>query len=256
MFMKNRSYELREKFVQRALEETGYQARANGTSYYGERIGITGNGLPWDGAFIDVVAREVGLNLTAHVYTGTALAEFNRTARLYRKPKRGDIVFFNFSPDPTSAFNGPHVGIVVDAAAWDTKRIIQTVEAQVHSGLPKGSQLNDGVYRRIRHSTDVLGFGRPVFKTARDSAPDQKLPTVVPARLTAGKPSRDIATVQLALSQVTDVKDMKRGTWCPKTRSAYAYFQRTVGYVGPKANGEPDVPSLTRLGHDTNMFRV
>jgi hypothetical protein len=247
--------ELREKFVLRALEETGYQARANGTSYYGERIGITGNGTPWDGAFIDVVARECGLPLHAHVYTPTAIAEYVRNGRLYRKPKRGDIVFFNFSPDQAAAFNGPHVGIVVDATAWDTKRIIQTVEAQVHSGLPKGSQLNDGVYKRLRHSTDVLGFGRPAFNGKREAASDS-VPTVVPARLTAGKPSKDIATVQLALSRVTDVKDMQRGTWCPKTRAAYAYFQRTVGYVGPNANGEPDVASLTRLGNETRLFKL
>lgn len=253
MFKRN---ELREKFVLRALDETGYQARANGTSFYGERIGHTGNGTPWDGAFIDVVAREVGLPLVSHVYTGTALAEFARRNRLYTKPQRGDIVFFNFSPEPTSAFNGPHVGIVVDAAAWDTKRIIQTVEAQVHSGLPKGSQLNDGVFKRVRHSTDVLGFGRPSFKAASDEPLPVNTPTVVLARLTASKPSKDIATVQLALSQVTDVKDMQRGHWCPKTRAAYAYFQRTVGYVGPTANGEPDVPSLTRLGNDTRMFKL
>ena len=249
--------ELREKFVLRALEDTGYQARANGTSYYGERIGVTGNGTPWDGAFIDVIAREVGLPLVSHLYTGTALAEFARTARLYRKPQRGDIVFFNFSPEPSSAFNGVHVGIVVDATAWDTKRIIQTVEAQVHSGLPKGSQLNDGVYKRVRHSTDVLGFGRPAFNgKGFAKAASDALPVVIPARLTAGKRSKDISTVQLALSQVTDVKDMNRGVWCPKTRSAYAYFQRTVGYVGPAANGEPDVPSLSRLGRETNLFSV
>lgn len=253
--MFNKSTELREKFVERALSETGYTARANGTSSYGERIGISGNGLPWDGAFVDVISRECGLPLVSHVYTPTALAEFARNGRLYRKPKRGDIVFFNFSPEPTAAFNGPHVGIVVDATAWDTKRIIQTVEAQVHSGLPKGSQLNDGVYKRVRHSTDVIGFGRPVFRAKREAA-SVKLPTVIPARLTAGKPSRDIETVQLALAQVTDVKDMKRGTWCPKTKAAYAYFQRTVGYVGPTANGEPDTASLSRLGRETNLFFV
>jgi len=247
--------ELCEKFVLRALDDTGYTARTNGTSYYGERIGLTGNGVPWDGAFIDVIAREVGLPLHAHVYTPTAIAEYARNGRLYRKPKRGDIVFFNFSPEPTLAFNGPHVGIVTDATAWDTKRIIQTVEAQTSSGLPKGLALNDGVYKRTRHSTDVLGFGRPTFNGKREAASDSPR-VIVPARLTAKKPNRDVETVQLALSQVTDVKEMQRGVWCPKTRSAYAYFQRTVGYVGPNANGEPDLPSLTRLGNETRLFKL
>ena len=75
MFKRRLTDDLREKFIERALSETGYTARANGTSYYGERVGYTGNGLPWDGAFIDVVARECGLPLHAHVYTASALGE-------------------------------------------------------------------------------------------------------------------------------------------------------------------------------------
>lgn len=254
--MFKRNGDLREKFVERALLETGYTARPNGTSIYGERIGMSGNGMPWDGAFIDVIAREVGLPLVATIYTPTAIAEFARNGRLYKKPKRGDLVFFNFSPEPTAAFNAPHVGIVVDATAWDERRVIQTVEAQVHSGLPKGSQLNDGVYKRVRHSTEVLGFGRPAFKAARHVDVNTITATVVRARLTAGKPSKDIAHVQLALALLTDVKDMQRGSWCPKTRAAYANFQRNIGYVGPKADGTPDAASLIRLSLETGLFKV
>jgi hypothetical protein len=249
--------DLREKFIERALSETGYTARANGTSYYGERVGYTGIGLPWDGAFIDVVAREVGLPLQAHVYTASALGEYVRTARLYRKPQRGDVVFFNFSADAATAFNGPHVGIVVDASRWDTQRIIETVEGNSSSGLPKGAQLNDGVYKRVRHSTDVLGFGRPNFKAARHgSEPINATVHVNAARVRGTKPCRDIETVQLALAQLTDVKDMQRGTWCPRTRAAFANFQRSIGYVGPKADGNPDTAALTRLGVETQLFMV
>lgn len=255
MFKRRLTDDLREKFIERALSETGYTARPNGTSYYGERVGYTGSGLPWDGAFIDVVAREVGLPLQAHVYTASALAEYVRTARLYRKPQRGDIVFFGFAADAATAFNGPHVGIVVDASRWETNRIIETVEGNSSSGLPKGAQLNDGVYRRIRHSTDVIGFGRPNFKAARQESTHINA-TVNAARVRGTKPCRDIETVQLALSQVTDVRDMQRGSWCPKTRAAFANFQRSIGYVGPKADGNPDTAALTRLGTQTQLFTV
>jgi hypothetical protein len=248
-------HELREKFVERALSETGYTAR-NNASVYGERLGLSGLGLPWDGAFIDVIARDVGLPLVSTIYTPTALAEFARNGRLYRKPKRGDLVFFNFSPDSTAAFAAPHVGIVVDATDWETHRVVKTVEAQTNSGLPKGSQMPDGVYKRIRHSTDVIGFGRPAFKAASLKDPASVTEVVVPARLRTGKPSRDIATVQLALSLLTDVKDIQRGSWCPKTRAAYAYFQRSIGYLGNKADGTPDAASLNRLGFQTQMFKV
>jgi hypothetical protein len=261
--MKRRNRELREKFVERALQETGYTARANGTSFYGERVGYTGNGLPWDGAFIDVVARECGLGLHSHVYSAAALAEYVRTARLYRKPQRGDIVFFNFAADPGVAFNGPHLGIVIDTSAWDKSGKVLTVEAQVSSGLPKGAQLNDGVYKRVRYSTDVLGFGRPVFvdRQVQDTAAaastfNEALPTVTAARALSGKPNRDVTNIQLALAALTDARDMNRGTWCPATKAAFARYQRMIGFVGTDVDGMPTDETLGRLGRETKLFNV
>jgi hypothetical protein len=252
-----RRTELREKFVLRALEETGYVARSNGTSFYGERVGYTGTGLPWDGAFIDVIAREVGMSLPSHVYTASALAEFVRNRRLYNKPQRGDIVFFAFSADPGEAFNGPHVGIVIDTAAWQSRGMIQTVEAQSNSGLPKGSQLNDGVYKRVRHSTDVIGFGRPGFESsAAETFNGDGKPFVAAARVKSGKPNRDVENVQLALSALVGARDMNRGVWCPATKAAFARYQRMIGLVGPSANGHADDQVLARLGRESNLFQV
>lgn len=257
--MKRRNRELRDKFVDRAIQETGYTSRANGTSVYAERVGYVGNGLPWDGAFIDVVARECGLRLTAHVYSASALAEYVRTARLYRKPQVGDIVFFNFAADAATSFNGPHVGIVIDTSAWDRSGKVLTVEAQTNSGLPKGSQLNDGVYKRIRYSTDVLGFGRPDFVKAAsegDVTFNEALPTVSAARALSGKPNRDAANIQLALAAVTDVRDMNRGTWCPSTKAAFARYQRMIGFVGTDVDGVPTDETLKRLARDSKLFNV
>lgn len=256
--MKRRNRELREKFVERALQETGYTARPNGTSFYGERVGYTGNGLPWDGAFIDVVARECGLRLTAHVYTASALAEYVRTARLYRKPQRGDVVFFNFAADPSAAFNGPHVGIVVDTSAWDKSGKVLTVEAQVSSGLPKGAQLIDGVYKRVRYSTDILGFGRPSFEPQEAAAATtfNELPTVSAARALSGKPNKDVVNIQLALAALTDARDMNRGSWCPTTKAAFARYQRMIGFVGTDVDGMPTDETLGRLGRESKLFNV
>ena len=259
MFMKRRNRELREKFVDRALQETGYTARANGTSFYGEKVGYTGNGLPWDGAFIDVVAREVGLPIHAHVSTAAALAEYVRTARLYRKPQRGDIAFFSFAADPTVAFNGPHVGIVVDTSAWEKSGKVLTVEAQVSSGLPKGAQLNDGVYKRVRYSTDILGFGRPSFNRQEAAAAttfNEALPKVSAARARSGKPNRDIVHIQLALAKLTDARDMNRGTWCPATKAAFERYQRMIGYVGTDVDGMPTDETLSRLGRESQLFQI
>jgi len=167
-------------------------------------------------------------------------------------------VFFGFSADAATAFNGPHVGVVVDVAAWDSKGMIQTVEAQTSSGLPKGAQLNDGVYKRIRYSTDVIGFGRPEFESSElnGNGNGEGLPVVAAARVRSGKPNRDVENVQLALAKHVGARDMNRGTWCPVTRAAFANFQRSIGLLGPSANGVPEDSTLQRLGKETGLFRV
>ena len=62
-----------ERFVAQALSYNGYTASANRINVFGERLGM--NGLPWDGIFIDVVAREVGVSLPSHIYPPVALAD-------------------------------------------------------------------------------------------------------------------------------------------------------------------------------------
>jgi hypothetical protein len=74
--------------------------------------------------------------------------------------------------------------------------------------------------------------------------------------LRAGTRNKHIELVQLALSQVTDLRGCARGKWDQATAAAYASFQRTVGYTGQDANGLPDLNSLKRLSTDTGLFTV
>jgi hypothetical protein len=248
---------LRDSFLASAENYLGYTARAEGTNIFGEMVGYNGKGLPWDGAFIDVIAREVGLPLPAFVYTPQALSHYIHNGSLYLVPKRGDIVFFETST--VTDFGPPHVGVVTDVSRFATDGVFSTIEAQVNHGLPRGSALNDGVYKRTRSKLDVIGFARPNFRlTARHSGEQNTstgaLPVVVPAQVKPNMKHPNVEHVQLALSVVTGIRRLPRGHFDGKTRSAYAKFQRSIGYV--PADGVPELNSLQRLAKETGLFRV
>jgi hypothetical protein len=214
-------------------------------------------GLPWDGSFIDVVARESGVSLPPCVYTPTGMAEFIRLRRMHSRPQPGDIVFYNWSTGEN--FGSPHVGIVSDVTDWDRLKRIRVIEGMVNSGLAKASPVNDGVFERTRYGFDVIGFGRPNFNVQPANGNTKKadgLPVIHLSNLQLGKKHRDVARVQLALAQVVSLRNAKQGAFDGQTISAYARYQRSIGYAGTDASGIPDVDSLTRLGRDTGCFSL
>lgn len=240
-------------FIELAESHLGYTARPGMQSHFGATVGY--DGLPWAGAFIDVVAREAGLDLPACVYTPSGLAEFISRRAWRPDPRPGDIVFLAFSID--GLFNMPHVGIVTGVDEWRRTGRFETIEAQVESGLPKGSKLHDGVYRRVRWSSDVLGFGRPDFKQRRAQGVNKDETGGKVIRLThvnGKKPNRAMETVQLALAVKAGLRNYRAGVLDSHTRAAYARWQRAIGYVGLDASGIPDLPSLQRLGRETGLF--
>jgi hypothetical protein len=234
----------------------------NKGSTYGELVGYPDK--DWNGSFIDVIARTVGLNLPSHVHTAAALSYYFQRGMTHVRPKPGDIVFFSFSHgDPQGM---PHVGIVTDVEHFSKHGMFQTIEAQTSNGTPKGSAANDGVYRRNRYVYEVLAFARPNFKRTfpkkQDAAahPDPgKLPTkpsVKSSIIIPGLKHPCIITVQLALGMTVGLRGAKRGEWDHKTAAAFANFQRRIGYIGSSVNGIPDLPSLERLSLETGNFFI
>ena len=250
----------REAFLNEAERQLGYQVRMNKASVYGELIGYPDKA--WSGSFIDVVARTVGLNLPSHVHTPAALSYYFQRNMIHVRPQPGDIVFFAFSNDEQQGM--PHVGIVTDVTHFGQHGMFQTIEGQTSNGTPKGSQANDGVFRRNRYVYDVLAFARPNFsrtlKVAQEDPDPGKLPTnvVKSSVIVPGlKHPTYVVPVQLALSTAVGLKGAKRGEWDHKTVAAFANFQRRIGYMGSSANGIPDQASLERLANETgNFFRV
>lgn len=243
-------------FLTAARDNLGYVSRPGMQSYHGSKVGYTG--VPWAGAFIDVVAREAGLELPRCTYTPAGMAEFMRQRRWHARPRPGDIVFFSFATG--SNFDMPHCGIVTDVSEWDSNRRFRSIEGMVSSGLPRGTNTADGVHERTRYGYEVIGFGRPAFFKLR---PARKLDglTVSTVRIShlrpaKGKTTEDIRTVQLALVAACGLRGYKAGMWDGSTRSAFAAWQRRVGFVGTDVTGMPDEVSLRRLGESTGLFQL
>ena len=244
--------ELRERFTSKAESYVGYTASADRNNIFGERLGM--NGQPWDGMFIDVVARETGLSLPAHTFPTVALADYIGSGFFHVRPQRGDIVFLITSA--VMDFGSPHVGIVTDTSRHAIDGTFETVEGMTSTGLPKGIQIDNGVYKRIRHESEVIGYGRPRFVTV---APKEILPTVpevVSAQVKPGIKHKNVEVVQLALSSVTGVRGLPRGHFDKRSQLAFAKFQRLIGYPPSLATGAPDFKSLNALAEKTGFFKA
>jgi hypothetical protein len=273
-------------FIAMARKYVGYKSDLGGRNIFGERVGY--DSTVWSGAFIDVIARESGLDLPSFVYSPAALAEFLRNNQTSKTPRPGDIAIFNFSSSAVvngSIFGSPHCGLVVDTRELTSNGRFLTIEANAMGST--SYQAFDGVHQRIRYVTDVVIFCRPanfergVRKLLRAAAaasfqltawirakliPDAKLElaqleeaaaqllTVDVRKLVHGTKNKHVTAVQLALSRVTDISGAEEGKWDQATASAFARFQRTIGRVGPQANGSPDVSTLQRLAKDTGLF--
>lgn len=246
--------ERRDQFIAQARTHLGYRGQAGMVNHYGALVGY--NGLPWSGAFVDVVARETGISLPACVYSPSGLAEFAKQRRVHMRPRPGDIAFYTFSTGDD--FGMPHVGIVTGVTDWEKLNRFTAIEAQVNSGLAKGSTTHDGVFERTRYGYEVIGFGRPDFRVrpAREIPEADGRADVKLSQLRPGKRYSSIERVQLALGVKCGLSNAARGYWDGPTASAYARWQRMIGYVGKDVTGLPDSDSLERLGRETGYFRV
>lgn len=66
----------------------------------------------------------------------------------------------------------------------------------------------------------------------------------------------DVLLVQKALKKLVGLDYGAGGTYGPKTKAAYKKYQKSLGYVGPDADGVPGPDSLTKLGKASGLFQV
>lgn len=267
-------------FIKTAQQYLGYAAEQIGRNIFGEKVGY--NSQPWAGAFIDVCAREAGLELPSFVYTPAALAEFIRSGNFSREARPGSIAIYNFSSNighAASAFSMPHCGIVVDTREFQETGRFATIEGNTEgTGV---HQKKDGVHQRIRSINDVVIFCHPKLTTAAtfnerliklldrgrtafngedlkaiDAAASAPSLLRINGEIKHGSKNREVEVLQLALATVTDIRGAEPGRWDAITSAACSRYQRMIGYVGKDVSGLPDVNTLKRLARETGLFRL
>lgn len=238
-----------EAIVDRAEDHVGYRANPNRQS----RIQIPAyNGRPWAGSFVDLVLQEAfgGLPEVRFISTVTALGYYVKANRVYLKPQRGDIVFYNFATDPALMFEQPHVGIVVELKP---NGVFTAIEGETSPGTPQGSQLADGVFLRERHIADAIGFVRP---RARGTVTADAEPVKVRMAYLNSNPktrAKAVANIQAALNRVIGGK-FTQGRLDRETRSKFGAYSRERGII--ENRGDLDYRSLTQLADETGALDI
>ena len=272
-----------ELFIKTAQQYLGYTVDLGGRNIFGQKVGY--DAQPWAGAFIDVCAKDAGLQLPSFVYTPAALAEFVRSGNFSREAQPGSIAIYNFSSNTghaADAFGMPHAGIVVDVREFSSTGRFIAVEGNTEGTTTYTKK--DGVHQRIRTINDVVIFCHPNFngaqhagtfnerlmklldrgRTAYDSsdlaeleaAAKQPVKLLMNGEIRPGDRNKKIETIQLALATVTDLRGAEPGKWDTITAAACSRYQRMIGFVGKDATGLPDVNTLRRLAKQTGLFQI
>jgi hypothetical protein len=274
-----------ELFIKTAQQYLGYVADLGGRNIFGQKVGY--DSRQWAGAFIDVCAKDAGLQLPSFTYTPAALAEFIRQGNFSREARPGSIAIYNFSSEIGHAadqFGMPHAGIVVDVREFSSTGRFIAVEGNTEGTTTYTKK--DGVHQRIRTINDVVIFCHPKFdggaragsqtfnerlmrlldrgRTSYNSsdiveleaAAKQPVKLFINSEIRPGDRNKKIETIQLALATVTDLRGCEPGKWDAITSAACSRYQRMIGFVGKDATGLPDVNTLRRLAKQTGLFEI
>lgn len=272
-----------ELFIKTAQQYLGYVVDLGGRNIFGQKVGY--DSRQWAGAFIDVCAKDAGLQLPSFTYTPAALAEFIRSGNFSREARPGSIAIYNFSSNvghAADAFGMPHAGIVVDVREFQTTGRFIAVEGNTEGTTTYTKK--DGVHQRIRTINDVVIFCHPNFdgraagKTFNErlmawmdrgrttfngedleyvaAAAKDPVKLLMNGEIKYGDRNKKIETIQLALATVTDLRGCEPGKWDAITAAACSRYQRMIGFVGKDATGLPDVNTLRRLARETGLFTI
>lgn len=244
-----------EEFIEAARAQVGYRALPMKQSVWGQAVGYPGQ--TWNGAFVEAIAEKVGMDFPCLTSTNHALSALIKADRIYRNPKRGDVVFLETAV-VGEEFGQPAVAVVSDVSEWERMRAFKAVAGQVGSPAPRGSNDPTGVFERVWYETDVLGFARP-GKRRKFRVPSARREGSAALRLSNfqyGKSNRGVEILQRSLGLTVGLRDAVRGKFDAQTKSAYAAWQRRCGLVGSDADGTVDLMSLERLGNETGLFTV
>lgn len=228
-----------------AAGEIGYrEGRWNHTKYGAELYGGKYQNQAWCGLFTDWCFAKVNMlgGEPSSVWTPGGASGYQRANRWVSRagdPRPGDVVYFDWAGSQ-SVPQIDHVGLVEAV----TPEFILTIEGNTSSSNA-GSQSNgDGVYRRKRPRSTIVGFGRPQYATPAPMPP-QPIDWAAVRRMAAakilndgfgntgtvkeGSGGRDVVLWQQALNLISGARLVEDGSFGPATKRAVMTFQRSVG---------------------------
>lgn len=146
--------ELQKKILEGAKKHIGYKEAKNNDNIFGKAFNL--NNVAWCYLFVSyVLIHEAKIKITSCAYVPTGYNYYKANGKLFKEPQPSDLVFFDFDKDGIPE----HIGICEKDNGDGT---ITTIEGNTSSGIA-GSQANgDGVYRRKRHKSLILGYGRVI----------------------------------------------------------------------------------------------
>lgn len=245
---RRRNRERRDRIVEAARRQVGYRSFPERRSAFTDGTPFTGK--PWNGVFLQRILTEAfetepEVNF---VSTVTALGFYSARNGLYRKPRVGDIVFFNFATDPARWYEQPHAGVVVEVKPDGSFR---TVEGETGPGVPQGSQLVDGVFERNRYGTDILAVVRPAARTVNAASAERESLRMRYFESNGKTVARAVETVQRALNRVNGSWTFNRGKRDGLFKSVLGLYGRENGL--PDSRGEIERRVLKRLADETGL---
>jgi surface antigen len=164
-----------------ARSQIGYRAQSGNRNKFGRWYGM--DGVSWCDEFISWCAVQAGARdiVGKAAYTPAHADWFQKMGRWGHTPRRGAIVFYNW---PDRVFRIQHVGIV-ESVRSDGR--IVTIEGNTSSGFG-GSQSNGGgVFRRVRSTVCVVGYGYPQYDGERDVKPLPRTAAGIPPLIVDGQ---------------------------------------------------------------------
>lgn len=151
-----------EEVVIVATQEIGNTEKPINKTKYGKWYGLDGN--PWCAMFVSWVFAQCGLSKKIAAQSPKGFASCDAGLKWFAKKSKlvpvgqaqaGDIAFFQFDDDAQP----DHVGIVV--ANNTVRKSLTCIEGNTAAGKT-GSQSNgDGVYKRVRSYSTIMGVARP-----------------------------------------------------------------------------------------------
>lgn len=192
-----------------ARSHLGFVEGPGNRAPFGPAIGYQGD-VPWCDQFVSFCAHKAGAAgiIGRFQYCPSHVAWFKARGQWGTTPRPGAIAFFDWTGDGVA----DHVGFV-EATPGGGR--VQTLEGNARAEGSTAPAARDGVFRRYRSTSLVLGYGHPAYGTPRSA------PVPLP------RPSRG---TRLVIPLVID------GAWGPKTtRRLQEHLHATVdGTRGPQ----------------------